>query len=607
MTNQYYVYVLLDSSKKGNFVYGDVSFVNEPFYIGKGIGNRIRNTVKDKYNSYKFRKISKMKESKIDIISEKIFENLSNEDAIRLEIDLISKIGRRDMKRGPLSNLTDGGDGRLSSPHSDEVKLKISKTKKEQNIRTVHTDDTKNFLSIINSGSKNPMYGNTHSCEVKENHSKYVSGTNHPMYGKKHNEESRKVMREKRSTLDDSKLREFCKVFRKPIKMFDLNLNFIKEFDSLKEAGYETGINQSVISKCCRGEIVSPTRYYFQYSDSKSKIKSNSFLIKINDEFNFVNKKYILLERKKRTCICKDDENNVVNIRIKEYPYLFVKDMNDSDFIEFYLFVRSICPEIKMDRSTYCVFSDHIKIYFNYLLKSSEIFKDKNEIFNRRQFYGKVINIFEDQWESKKEIIKSRISNIFGKSNKIYARNCEVREVIDSKLVRNFLIKNHIQGFVGSKVKVGLFHNNELISLMTLGSLRKNLGQLNSIGIYELTRFCSKLGIVVAGGASKLLKYFISHFNPQKIISYSDNNFSSGDLYSKLGFIRVNKGIPNYYWVKDGKRYNRFVFRKDKLISDGFDKDKTEIEIMISRGYVRVFDSGSERWDLNYLYVTNLI
>jgi hypothetical protein len=46
-------------------------------------------------------------------------------------------------------------------------------------------------------------------------------------------------------------------------------------------------------------------------------------------------------------------------------------------------------------------------------------------------------------------------------------------------------------------------------------------------------------------------------------------------------------------------RKHRFGFRKDKLIKDGFDKDKTEHQIMIERGLFRIYDSGS----LKYVYV----
>ena len=112
-----------------------------------------------------------------------------------------------------------------------------------------------------------------------------------------------------------------------------------------------------------------------------------------------------------------------------------------------------------------------------------------------------LFHICEDDWIYKQNIIKSMILNKLGKSsNKIYARKTEVKEVIDNKLVREFLDNNHIQGFVGSKIKLGLFYKDELVSLMTFSkrTFMKNED-------YELVRFCNKLNTNVIGGASKLL------------------------------------------------------------------------------------------------------
>uniref|UniRef100_UPI0037511A01 LEM-3-like GIY-YIG domain-containing protein n=1 Tax=Acinetobacter sp. TaxID=472 RepID=UPI0037511A01 len=38
----YYVYIFLDPRKSGYFSYGDLNFVFEPFYVGKGKDNRFK-------------------------------------------------------------------------------------------------------------------------------------------------------------------------------------------------------------------------------------------------------------------------------------------------------------------------------------------------------------------------------------------------------------------------------------------------------------------------------------------------------------------------------------------------------------------------------------
>lgn len=243
----------------------------------------------------------------------------------------------------------------------------------------------------------------------------------------------------------------------------------------------------------------------------------------------------------------------------------------------------------------------NIGFEFNGLYWHSEIFKDKNYHLNKTLLFRKnninIFHIWEDDWIHKKDIMKSMILNKIGKTtNRIFARKCDIREISDNKLVKDFLIKNHIQGFIGSKYKIGLFFEEELVSLMTFGSLRKSLGQNNKEGSYELLRFCNKLDTIVIGGSSKLFKYFLNNYSPKEVISYSDLSRSNGNMYIKLGFRLLHTSRPNYYYVINGVRKHRFNFRKDKLISEGFDPNKTEFEIMTDRGYYKIFDCGMQKW-----------
>jgi hypothetical protein len=208
-----------------------------------------------------------------------------------------------------------------------------------------------------------------------------------------------------------------------------------------------------------------------------------------------------------------------------------------------------------------------------------------------------LIHIYEDDWMFKQDIVKSRILNLFGKSERIFARKCNIKE-INNDIVKDFLNKNHIQGFVGSAIKLGLFHKDELVSLMTFGSYRKAMGQSQIEGTYELLRFCNKLNTNVIGGASRLFKYFVDNYHPNEIISYADRSWSQGNLYEKLGFSLVHKTQPNYYYIINSMRKHRFNYRKDKLIKEGTDVGKTEHQIMLDRKIYRIYDSGH----LKYVY-----
>ena len=244
--------------------------------------------------------------------------------------------------------------------------------------------------------------------------------------------------------------------------------------------------------------------------------------------------------------------------------------------------------------------SHKLGIEFNGVYWHSDLYKDNNYHLDKTKLANskgyQLIHIFEDEWFYKEDIVKSIINNKLGiHKNKIYARKCDVKEV-NSKDSSIFLENNHIQGKINSSIKLGLYYNNELISLMTFGKIRKSLGGSHEEGVYEMYRFCNKLNYSVVGGASKLFKHFIKNYSPNKIISYSDNRYFDGSLYDKLGFIYDGETKPSYWYTKNINRYHRFKFRKDILVKEGFDINKTEKEIMKDRGYNRIYDCGNKRW-----------
>jgi hypothetical protein len=239
-----------------------------------------------------------------------------------------------------------------------------------------------------------------------------------------------------------------------------------------------------------------------------------------------------------------------------------------------------------------------LAIEFNGLYYHSDKFKEKNYHINKtnmcNNFGIELIHIWEDDWVYKKEIVKSIILNKLNLINKkIYARNTEVK-VISTKEAKEFLNNNHIQGYTTSSIRIGLFHDNELISLMTFGNRR-----INSKNNFELIRFSNKINTSVIGGASKLFKYFVKNYNDKKIVSYSDISLFNGHIYEKLGFKNDGKTNLNYYWSDLNKKYHRFNFNKKKLVKLGYDSKLTEEEIMKSIGYYKIWSCGQTRWIYN--------
>jgi len=111
--NNYYVYVYLDPMKKGKYVYNDLNFNYEPFYIGKGKGKRIVYGLDDINNSSsKKSRIKHIRRNGFEPIILKIYENLTETMSYYLEKNIINEIGR-DKNNGILVNRIKGSSSKI--------------------------------------------------------------------------------------------------------------------------------------------------------------------------------------------------------------------------------------------------------------------------------------------------------------------------------------------------------------------------------------------------------------------------------------------------------------------------------------------------------------
>ncbi len=231
------------------------------------------------------------------------------------------------------------------------------------------------------------------------------------------------------------------------------------------------------------------------------------------------------------------------SVSVHELEICSFLDMNNIKYIQS---DRSILGGKELD---IYIPSHNLAIEFNGIYWHSEgMGKLKNYHLNKTKgCYDKniqLLHIFENEWidPTKQSIWKSIILNKLGIcSRKIFTRKCQINEV-DNKTTKQFLLNNHLQGHTSSSVNIGLYYENELVSLMTFGKSRYNKNYQ-----YELIRFCNKLNTLVIGGDSKIFKYFNKTHNPESIISYTDMRYSNGALYETLGFNRLKNSTPNYF------------------------------------------------------------
>ena len=268
-------------------------------------------------------------------------------------------------------------------------------------------------------------------------------------------------------------------------------------------------------------------------------------------------------------------EDELYNFILSNYSGEIVKSYRDKLEIDIYL------PELK------------IGFEFNGIYWHSDKYRDRNYHSDKTKYFLekgiRIIHIWEDDWSFNCDIVKSQIKNWLGKTDtKIFARKCKV---VQLKSVSNFLNSNHIQGVDQSSLKLGLYYNDELVSVMTFNNFegRKKMEDRG----WNLSRFCNKIGTSVIGGASKLLKHFIKNYNPIRIVSYSDKDWSIGNLYYQLGFSNINESLPDYKYVVDNKRVHKSNFKKSKL-----KYTCTEKEYIISIGVSKIWDCGKTKFEL---------
>ena len=213
---KFYVYAYLDLRKPGKYVYDNFTFDYEPFYVGKGKGDRkVRMNgynvfFKDKYSEI-------LEETGVKPTSEILLGGLLESKAFEMEIMLINLIGRSILNEGPLTNIAQGGCGVAGQELSEEHKCKLSaslKGRRPWNTGRKLSEEHKS--KIARPGKENGFYGKRHSDINKNKHSEFMkihiekygamrkgavlssetkAKISNGRIGKKHTEETKRKMR----------------------------------------------------------------------------------------------------------------------------------------------------------------------------------------------------------------------------------------------------------------------------------------------------------------------------------------------------------------------------------------------------------------------------
>lgn len=174
--------------------------------------------------------------------------------------------------------------------------------------------------------------------------------------------------------------------------------------------------------------------------------------------------------------------------------------------------------------------------------------------------------LWEDVWESRKEIVQSRLSAIAGISQRIPARVTQVRK-IDRPTAAEFLNANHLQGAAASKIRYGLFLPRRyfrvldkdfpiktdleelLVAIATFSHPRVFSRDGIPFRSFELIRFSNLKNTTVVGGLDKLLRAFTKEYRPGDIMTYADLEWSEGGSYRRIGFQEISDKDPIVFFL----------------------------------------------------------
>jgi hypothetical protein len=145
------------------YIYRDPSRDNEPIYVGKGHGRRAWKHLNRKGKHPFIQRLHFMSKSKIKPDIEIIYA-LDEIHAFFMEECCISVLGRKDLGKGPLLNLTDGGEG-MSNP-SDQTRLRIGQANKG----IKRTEEQIKINSESRKGKPNGRAGITYKQKDTTNH-----------------------------------------------------------------------------------------------------------------------------------------------------------------------------------------------------------------------------------------------------------------------------------------------------------------------------------------------------------------------------------------------------------------------------------------------------
>lgn len=202
-------------------------------------------------------------------------------------------------------------------------------------------------------------------------------------------------------------------------------------------------------------------------------------------------------------------------------------------------------------------------------------------------------------WDYNNNALINRLSHLNWETKRVYHTKVVS---ISNPLAQEFYEANHTQWRWEINLSYALEKDWVIYACMSFTQKK---------GIHTLTRFATKSWYRIGHWASKLFKQYISDFNPDYVVSYSDITKTNWGVYDALGFEMEWFCGKSYWWVDQItlKPYRRRACQKQnmhrlpnfdhkyKYLENKRDSfwQQTEKELMETHWYFKVYDAWMRR------------
>ena len=211
----------------------------------------------------------------------------------------------------------------------------------------------------------------------------------------------------------------------------------------------------------------------------------------------------------------------------------------------------------------------------------------------------RLIQIFEDEYLSNKDLVLRKIEHILKIERfcpKIMARKCLIREICNED-AKEFLVKNHIQGYSNTTVSYGAFYQSTLIGVMCFNKTGKE-------NEWILNRFATDNKYICQGVGGKLFSHFVKEKDPSSVKSFADRRWTTtkeNNLYTSIGFSLTETLQPEYRYINGTnpkERIHKFNLRKKSLHRKyHLPMDMTEKEMTQKLGSAKIWDCDLHQYE----------